>query len=140
LEFLASAEDGTEDRVIQATARIGRLLEMAVDAARALERRARKAGENAVQISKLIVPKGRRGDPAMNIWIGDMMGIYKEITGRPPRVSQIAKGPNRGKAAGPFVRFLEAASCPLIRQGEPLCLNSLRERVRDFSTSARGQK
>jgi len=40
LEVLASADDGTEDAVIQATARIGRLVELleAVEAARELER------------------------------------------------------------------------------------------------------
>jgi hypothetical protein len=71
LEFLASAEDGTEDEVIRATARIGRLVEVleAVDAARELERRARKAAEDAVQIGELIVPKGHHGDTAVINWI-----------------------------------------------------------------------
>ena len=137
LEVLASADDGTEDAVIRATARIGRLVELleAVEAARELERRAHKGAEDVVQIGKLIVPKGHHGEAAVNDWIAAMMSIYKQITGKEPRTSVIAPGrPGRGKAAGPLIRFLAAA-------GKPLGLNhsaeSLRGRVRDILRDGR---
>jgi hypothetical protein len=142
LEFLASADDGTEDEVIWATARVGRLVEVleAVDATREIERHAGKADEEAVRIGELIVPKGRHGKPAVNNWIAAMMPIYKKITGKDPRASVIAVGPDRGKAAGPFIRFLEAASKPLDAEGEPFGIESLRDRVRAILTDARRQK
>ena len=127
LEFLTSADDGTEDDVIRATARVGRLVEIfdSIDAARELKRRARKAAPDAVRIGELIVPKGRHGQPAVNNWIAEMMPIYKKITGKDPRASVITAGPRRGKAAGPFIRFLEAASKPLEADGEPLCVSEI---------------
>ena len=138
LEALASAEDGSEDEVVRATAQIGRLEEIfkAIDAAQTLERLAPKAADDAALRSELTVPKGRRGDWALNIWIADMMGIYKQITGKAPRVSVIASGPKRGESTGPFFRFLEAASKPLITEGGPLKLKLLHERVRDLSKHA----
>ncbi len=138
LEALASTEGGSEDEVLQATAQIGRLEEIfkTIDAAQTLERRACDAASDAVRMSEITVPKGRHGDRALNIWIADMMGIYKQITGKTPRVSVISTGPKRGKPTGPFVRFLEAASKPLIAEGEPLSLKSLHERVRDISKDA----
>jgi hypothetical protein len=74
LEVLASAEDGSEDAVIRATSRIGRLVEIleTVDAARELEHRAHKGAEDVVQIGKLIVPKGHHGEAAVNDWIAAM--------------------------------------------------------------------
>jgi hypothetical protein len=139
LEALASAEDGNEYEVVQATAQIGRLEEIfkAFDAAQTLERCAREAASDAVRMSGMTVPKGRRADWALNIWIADMMGIYKQIMGKAPRVSVIVSGPNRGKPTGPFVRFLDAASKPLIAEGASLSLKSLRQRVRDLSKDAR---
>ena len=116
LEFLASAEHGTEDEVVRATARVGRLVEIfdSIDAARELERRARKAAQDVVRIGELIVPKGHRGDAAVNDWIAAMMSIYKSVTGKDPGTSVNPPGrPDRGKAAGPLTRFLDAASKPL---------------------------
>src|SRR5680860_777866 len=94
LEFLASAGDNDEDAVIQATARVGRLVEIldSIDAARELERRAEKAAEDALQIGKLIVPKGHQGDDADNTWIADMMPVFKQITGKEPGISVGAPG------------------------------------------------
>ncbi len=140
LAFLASAEDG-EDEVVRATARIGRLVEVfeAFDAARDLERLSRKATEDATRFGGPL-PKGRRGKPALNIWIADMMSIYKKITGKEPRASVVATGPNSGKATGPFIRFLAAASKPLATKDEPISADSLRERVRAISTDAGRQK
>lgn len=141
LEALASAEGGCEDEVVRATEQIGRLEEIfkAIDAAQIFERCARKAAEDARHMSEHTVPKGRRGDRALNIWIADMMGIYKQITGKAPRVSVISTGPNRGKPSGPFVRYLDAAIMPLIAEGETLDLKSLHERVRDLSKDVRRQ-
>jgi hypothetical protein len=142
VECLASADEGTEDEITRATAQIGRLVEIfnAVDSTRFLERCAREAGKDAGRISKLIVPKGRRGDRALNTWIADMMGLYKALTGKPPRVSTISTGQNRGKPTGPFVRFLQAASKPVSANGKPLHLKSLHERVRAISKVTRRQK
>jgi hypothetical protein len=142
LESLASADEGTEDEITRATAQIGRLMEIfdAMDGARCLERCARKAANDTGRISKLIVPRGRRGDRVLNIWLADMMGLYKALTGKTPRVSTITTGPNRGKATGPFVRFLQAASKPVSANGNPLRLKSLHERVRAISKAARRQK
>ena len=137
LEVLASANDGTEDAVIRATARLGRLVELleAVDAARELECRAHKGAEDVVQIGELIVPKGHHGEAAVNDWIAAMMSIYKQITGKNPRTSVISPGrPDRGKAAGPLIRFLAAAGRPLpIKYSS----DSWRGRVRDVLTDGR---
>jgi hypothetical protein len=137
LEVLASADDGSEDAVIRATARIGRLVEIleAVDAARELERRGHKGAEDVVQIGKLIVPKGHHGEAAVNAWIAAMMSIYKQITGKNPGISVVAPSrPGRGKAAGPFIRFLEAAGKPL---GIRLSPDSLAGRIKDIRTGGR---
>ena len=127
LEVLAAADDGTEDEVIRATARVGRLVEIfeSIDAARELERRARKGAQDAVRIGELIVPKGHHGDAAVNNWVAVMMSIYKKITQKHPRTSVIApERPGEGKAAGPLIRFLEATASGLaskIKQiGPPL--------------------
>jgi hypothetical protein len=140
LEVLASAEDGSEDAVIRATSRIGRLVEIleAVDAARELEHRAHKGAEDVVQIGKLIVPKGHHGEAAVNDWIAAMMSIYRKITGKHPRTSVIAPGrPGRGKAAGPLIRFLEAAGEPLRIRHSP---DSWRGRVQDIRTAGRRRR
>ena len=140
LEFLASAENGSEDEVTRATGRIGRLVEIleAVDAARELEHRARKAVQDAVQIGELTVPKEHRGHAAENNWIAAMMSTYKKITRKEPRTSVIAPGRSgRGKAAGPLIRFLQAAGKPL---GMKYSANSWRGRVEDIRRGGRRLK
>jgi len=137
LEFLASAEDGTENEVMWATARVGRLVEVieAVDAARELERRAGKAAEDAVRIGELIVPKEHQGDAAVNNWIAAMMGVYKRFTGEEPGTSVGAPLRNdEGIPGGPLIRFLAAAGKPLGIQHSP---DSWRGRVRDLLTGSR---
>ena len=112
LEFLASAEDDDEDEVIRATARIGRLVEIfdSIDAARALERRADKAAEDALRIGELIVPREYQGDVVVNNWIAAMMSIYKRLTGKEPRTSVGAPGTaRRGKATGPIDPLLRSS-------------------------------
>ena len=142
MEFLASAENGSEDGIIQATAQIGRLAEIfaAIDAAQELERRGRKAVKDADQLSRLISIKGRRGDYAVNIWLAEMMSIYKALTQRDPQISIVASGPNRGKPSGPFFRFLEAARGPVECEGKPLSLKGVRERVRALSRATPQQE
>jgi len=137
LEFLAFADDNDEDAVKRATARVGRLVEIfdAIDAARDLERRANKAAEDALQIGELTVPNDHQGNVPVNDWIARMMAVYKQITGENPRTSVISPGsPRRGKAAGPLIRFMEAAGKPLGIQHSP---DSWRGRVRDLLTDGR---
>ena len=142
LEVLAPDENGTEDDIIRSTAQIGRLVEIfdAIDAARHLEDRGRKAAEDAKHLSRLISVKGRRGDYAVNVWLAEMMSIYKALTRKEPRISVVSSGPKRGKPSGPFLRFLEAASGPVECDGEPLRLRGVRERVRALSRATRRRK
>lgn len=112
LDFLASAENRTEDDIILATAQIGRLAEIfdAIDAARELEQRGRKAAEEAKHLSRLTSIKGRRGDYAANVWLAEMMSIYKVLTRKDPRISVVAGAPNRGKPSGPIRRALSSSA------------------------------
>jgi hypothetical protein len=140
LHVLASTDDGTEDAVIRATARIGRLAEIleAVDAARELERRASMGAEDVMQIGELVVPKGHYGEVAVNDWIAAMMSIYQKITGTDPGISVVAPDrPDRGKAAGPLIRFLEAAGKPI---GIELSADSFAGRIKDIRTGGRPRK
>jgi len=119
-----------EDPVIEATRRIGRLLEImdGVTAAAELDRRARKAATEAAAVGKLTVREGNSGDDAVNDWIATMMGLYRTITGKEPKTSVGApEQPNEGIAVGPLIRFLQAAGKPLeIEFSE----DALRSRVR----------
>jgi len=140
LEGLACAEGGTEDSITRATESIARLVEIfdALDATRLIESLARKAAQDAEQIGKLTVPKEHRGHAAENGWVAYMMSIYKRITGKEPGTSINAPGrPDAGKAAGPLVRFLQAAGKPL---GIEYSVDSWRGRVRDARTGGRRQK
>jgi hypothetical protein len=137
LEYLASADDSTEDDVIRATARVGRLVEIldSIDAARELERRASKAAEDALQVGKLIVPKGHQGDDADNKWIADMMSVFKQITGKDPGISVGAPGTDKeGVPGGPLMRFMETAGKPLGIEHSP---DSWCGRIRDLLTGGR---
>jgi hypothetical protein len=105
-----------ENPVVEATRRIGRLVEIVegIAAAADFERRAQKAATEIAGVGKLIVPEGNPGDDAVNDWIAAMLGIYRTITGKEPATSVGAPGrPNKGKAAGPLIRFLQAAGKPL---------------------------
>jgi hypothetical protein len=133
LQVLASADGGPEDAVVRATARIGRLVEIleAVNAAQELERRAQIGAEDVVRIGELVVPKGHHGETAVNDWIAAMMSIYKKITGKGPGISV---KPDSGKAAGPLIRFLQAAGSPLGIQFSP---ESFAGRIKDIRTGGR---
>jgi hypothetical protein len=137
LQVLASTGDVTEDAVVRATARIGRLVEIleAADAVREVEHRAHRGAEDVVRIGRLVVPKGHQGKAAVNDWIASMMSIYKQITGNDPGLSVVAPGRvGRGKAVGPFIRFLGAAGKPI---GIRLSPDSFAGRIKDIRTGGR---
>jgi len=101
---------------VEAKRRIGRLVEIVegIAAAAELERRAQKAATEVAAVGKLIVQEGNPGDDAVNDWIASMLGIYRTITGKEPATSVGApERLNEGKAAGPLIRFLQAAGKPL---------------------------
>jgi hypothetical protein len=140
LQVLASADGGTEDAVVRATARMGRLVEIleAMDATREIKHRAEIGAEDVVRVGELVVPKGHQGEAAVNDWIAAMMSIYKQITGNDPGISVVAPGRlGRGKAAGPLIRFLEAAGKPLRIQ---LSAESFAGRIKDIRTGGRRRK
>jgi hypothetical protein len=116
LAFLVLVGERNEDPVIEATRRIGRLTEIidGIAAAAQLEVRAKRAVVELAEICKLTVREGNPGDDAINDWIAVMMELYRRITGRKPAISVGApKRRNAGIAAGPFIRFLQAAGEPL---------------------------
>ena len=125
---------------MRATARIGRLIEIleAANAVRELERRANTGAEDVLRIGKLTVPKGHQDEAAVNDWIASMMSIYKQIVGTDPGISVVAPGrPGGGKAAGPLIRFLEAAGKPI---GIQLSPDSFAGRIKDIRTGGRRRK
>jgi hypothetical protein len=114
LTFLAAYSASSEEEVIDATARVGRLAELleAIDAAKCLRARSYKAAQEAAEFAKLL-PKGHQGDVAAIGWTADMMSLYKRITGKEPRFSVLRPGSGRGRPTGRFLRFLLAAGEPL---------------------------
>jgi hypothetical protein len=116
LAALVLVGEPTPDPVIEATRRIGRLVEIidSTAAASELNRRAKKAAAEVAQVGKLTVQEGNPGDDVVNDWIAAMMGLYRLITGKEPATSVGApERANEGIAAGPLIRFLEAAGKPL---------------------------
>jgi hypothetical protein len=113
---LVLAGEPDENPVMEATRRIGRLAEIVegIAAAAELEGRAQKAATEVAEVGKLTVQEGNPGDDAVNDWTAAMLGIYRTITGKELATSVGAPGrPNKGKAAGPLIRFLQAAGKPL---------------------------
>jgi hypothetical protein len=125
--------------VMEATRRIGRLVEIVEGTAGAAEfdRRARKATTEIAEVGKLTVREGNPGDDAVNEWITATVAVYRAITGKEPATSVGAPGrPNSGKAAGPLIRFLQAAGRPLkIEFSE----DAWRSRVRTILKGASGE-
>jgi hypothetical protein len=116
LHSLVLLGEPNEDPVIEATRRIGRLVEVidGVAAAAELERRANQAAIEVGEVGKLTVRAGNPGDDSVNDWIAAMMGLYRRITGKEPATSVGGpERPNEGIAAGPLIRFLQAAGRPL---------------------------
>jgi hypothetical protein len=89
LRVLVLAGEPNEDPVIEATRRIGRLVEIVEGtvAAAELYRRAKKAATEVARVGKLTVRQGNPGDDAVNDWIAAMMSLYRTITGREPATS-----------------------------------------------------
>jgi hypothetical protein len=123
VDALVLAGDRNEGPVVEATRRIGRLVEIveAVAAAAEFDRRAKKATTEVTEHGKLTVRQGHTGDAAVNEWIAAMMGLYKRITGKEPATSVGSptssvgspERPDAGIACGPLIRFLKAAGKPL---------------------------
>jgi hypothetical protein len=128
-----------EDAVVKATRRIGRLAEIVegIAAAREFEGRAYQAASELTAVGKLTVREGNSGDDAVNDWIASMLGIYRTLTGKEPATSVVAPArPNQGEAAGPLIRFLQAAGEPL---GIRLSAEAWRSRVRTILKAAARQ-
>jgi hypothetical protein len=105
-----------ENAVLEATRRIGRLVEIVewIATAAEFERRAEKAAIELAAVGNLTVREGNTGDDAVNEWIAAMLGIYRTLTGKEPATSVVAPGrTNEGIAAGPLIRFLQCAGEPL---------------------------
>lgn len=116
LHALVLLGERNEDPVIEATRRVGRLMEIidGVAAAAELGRRANQAAIEVAEVGKLTVQPGNPGDDAVNGWIAAMMGLYRSITGKGPATSVGGSGrPNEGIAEGPLIRFLATAGKPL---------------------------
>jgi hypothetical protein len=116
LEALVLTGEPNANPIMEAARRIGRLVEIAeaIAAAAEFDRRAQKAANEVAEVGKLTVREGNPGDDAVNEWIAAMMTVYREITGKEPATSVVAPGrPNSGIAAGPLIRFLQAAGKPL---------------------------
>ena len=116
LHALVLLGERNEDPVIEATRRVGRLMEIIDGAAAAAElgRRANQAAIEVAEVGKLTVRPGNPGDDAVNGWIAAMMSLYRSITGKGPATSVGGSGrPNEGIAEGPLIRFLAAAGKPL---------------------------
>jgi hypothetical protein len=139
LRALVLAGEPNEDPVIEATRRMGRLMELIDGAlgAAELHRRAEEAATEVARIGKLTVREGNPGDDAVNDWIATMMGLYRTITGQEPATSVGATGrPNEGIAEGPLIRFLAAAGKPL---GIEFSEDAWRSRVRTILKGASRQ-
>jgi hypothetical protein len=113
---LVLSNEPNEDAVLETTRRIGRFVEIleGIAAAGELERRSDQAATELAAIGKLTVREGNPGDDAVNDWIAAMLGLYRTLTGKEPATSVGAPlRLNEGKAAGPLIRFLQAAGQPL---------------------------
>ena len=89
LEALVLIGEPDANPVIEATRRIGRLVEIVegISAAAVLDRRAQKAAIEVAEVGKLTVREGNPGDDAINDWIAAMMPLYRKITGKEPATS-----------------------------------------------------
>lgn len=137
LDALILIDDHDETPVMRATQRVARSVEImeGVAAAADLSRRAEQAGAEVGRVGKLTVEAVNRGDRAINDRVGAMMTTFRTITGKEPATYVGAPNrPDEGKAGGPFIRFLIAASKPL--QIEELSRDAWRSRVRAVQKDA----
>jgi len=103
LNALVLLGEPNPDPVIEATRRIGRLVEIidAVAAAAEFDRRANKGPPEVADVGKLTVREGNFGDDTVNDWVATMMSLYREITGKEPATSVGARHARmRGLPAG----------------------------------------
>jgi hypothetical protein len=108
-----------------------------VAAAADFARRAKKGATEVSEVGKLTVQEGNPGDAAVNNWIAAMMSLYRKITGKEPATSVGApERANEGIAAGPLIRFLQAAGRPLAIE---LSEDAWRSRVRTILRGASRQ-
>jgi hypothetical protein len=125
--------------VSEATRRIGRFVQLVEFTAAAVEfdRRAQQAANEVAEVGKLTVQEGNPGDEAVNDWIASMLGVYRAITGKEPATSVGApERSNEGIAAGPLIRFLQAAGGPLKLE---FYEDAWRSRVRTILKDASGE-
>ena len=138
LHLLTFAEDSDEDHVLSVIQNVvGGTEAEQVTATKELERLAREAAAETVEIGKETVPKGHHGDQAVNGWVDDMLVLYEAITGEAPGTSVGAPlRKNEGVPGGPLIRFLEAAGKPLAIQ---FTAKSWRSRIRMIVDGRAGQ-
>ena len=108
--------ESDENSVVDATRRIGRLVEIieGIFAVAEFEGLAQKAATEIAEVGRLIVREGNPGDDAINDWLAAMLDIYRRVCGKEPATSVGASNrPNEGIAEGPLIRFLQAAGKPL---------------------------
>ena len=140
LELLTYSEAATEDGVVRATERIGRLAEIVegIRATKEIEGYASKAPRAIQELADAIGIKGHRGDMALEVWLGMTMTLYREITGDRPMFNVGASGSaDEGIAGGKFIGFLEAAGSPL---GIELSSEAWRSRARIVLSRSPKQK
>jgi hypothetical protein len=113
---------------------LAQLVEFSAAAAE-FDRRAQMAASEVAEVGKLTVQEGNPGDDAVNDWIAAMLDIYRAITGKEPATSVGAPlRSNEGKAAGPLIRFLQAAGRPLnIELSEDAWRSRVRTILKDAS-------
>jgi hypothetical protein len=82
-------------------------LEAALIEVQLLAKLKREELRRAENVHRLTVRKGNWGDTALDVWVGDVMTIYVEATGRPLGLS--TQGPLK-RPGGPLIRFLSACA------------------------------
>jgi hypothetical protein len=87
LRALVLSGEPNEDRVIEATRRIGRLAEIidSVAAAAEFDRRAQQAAIAVAEVGKLTVREGNPGDDAVNDWIAEMRPFTAGLPAKSPQ-------------------------------------------------------
>ena len=137
IEALASTRHGTEDAIIRATERIGRLVEIfhGIDAAAFLARQATDAAGDVKRLSRLL-PSGYLGETAENDWIAAMMSLYEKITSRKAGTSVGASSrSDEGKASSDSI---PGSSRETI--GHQIFAGVMARRVRDNKTGGHRRK
>jgi len=107
--LMLAGEPASEDVVSRSMGAVARLIEI-VASVRAVEEirdRSRRAMDDVSDMSALTVPKGYRGDLALNAWTICLLDIHKRLKGVDVLV------PLRYRTGSELYAFLEAAGRPL---------------------------